>query len=269
MRRILFFLVVLPVLLNRPAAAVQSSFEHPASTEDVTITVELAKPFLDDGFGDLGFATSILRARALIPIGDGASLLLGTGLTHATLEGASSAQTMANPVVGVAFGAPEGTHGHVSVHLPLAEEFGDDDFSTGVALFSLYEHWEEFLPDVLSIDGGITPQWSVGRGGVVGVRGGASVLIPTGDIGDEDNELLVRSAVFGRFPAGRTSLGVELAGMAIVSESDLDFGQKTLFGVTGTVGLPGRVAPELFVNVPLDEGARSNLDLLIGFRVTL
>ncbi len=266
MRRFIFLTTLLAVFGVPGGASAQ--LDYPVPVDDATVRLELAKPFLEGSFGDVGFATSILRARLLLPVGDNASLILGTGLTIATLEGAPSSQTLASPMVGFVVGSPEATYGHLTVELPLAQEFGDDDYATGVAILSQYEQLHAFVPDLLTISGGVTPQWDLDQGGRVGLRGGASVLIPTDD-SSADTEVLVRYGVFGQFPVQAIELGVEVSGLALISESDLSLGERTLIGATLTVGLPGAAAPEIFVHVPLDDDSRRGLNAVLGFRVAL
>lgn len=263
MSRALLLLGLLLLAARPPAAAGQ--LDNPAPVDETEVRLELAKPFLE---GDFGFSTAILRGRVLVPLREGTSLIVGAGIAHATFGDAPSSQTLSNPVVGLVYGDRDGFQGHVTLHLPLAREFGDDDYATGVGIVTFYQGFEEWLPDVVTLGAGGTFRRSLDSGGNVGVRVGARLMIPTGDL-EGDPELFPLSGAFVELPAGEADVRLEVSGQALLTESDLSLGQRTVFGAEASVTLPGRIGPEIFLGVPLDGGARASLDAVLGVRVTL
>ena len=233
------------------------------------VQLELAKPFFDDG-DEVGFITSILDATVVVPTG-GPTLFAGLGLSHATLEstfsGSTSSTTLSNPRIGALFGSAGGMHAEVHADLPLAKEFGDDDFATGVAVLTHYERAEQFLPDSWSLGASLARE-SGTEGNVFGGRVGAAFYMPTDDFNDE--ELFTNYALFASIPAGSARVGAEVSGRAILSEDDADLGERTTFFLTLTGALPNAgVEPELYARLPLDDDFKDVFDVILGVRVRL
>lgn len=243
----------------------------PLGGERPLVQIELAKPFFEDqspsGSG-FGFATSILDATVVIPTG-GPILFARLGVAYATLEGTDASTTISNPRLGVLFTGEGTTHGELHVDLPFANEIGNDDYATGVAITSDIERLERFNPEAWSVGGSITPEKRLESGSILGARVGAKVWLPTED--GEDTELFAVYSSFATFALGEADLGGELSGIAILTEGDLDFGERTLFLATLSLGLPGvRGSPEVFVRLPLDEDTRTGgVDAVVGLRVHL
>jgi hypothetical protein len=262
------FCLLLATFLALPAPS-RAQVGIPREGDRPSVQLEVAKPFFPDdmfGFSQEGFGplTSILDATLAVPLGEGPVLFGRLGFAHATLSDQPSSSVLSNPRVGVAFGGQGRTSAELHVDLPLARELGDDDYATGVAIIADFEHFERWTPDLWAVGASVTPERVLEGGSVIGGRGGATLAIPE----EGDSELLGLYAIYARLPAGSARIGGEISGLAIVSEADLNFAERTTFFLTVTGALPeSALAPELYIRLPLDDDVSEALDLVAGVRV--
>jgi len=252
------FLVAAALAMPLGAAG---QLDHLRPSEKATVALELSKPFI----GDIGlsWSSSLIRGRLLAPIGAKTHFMVDWGLSHARIDGTTST-TLSNPELGIVFSTDaRAPLGFVSVVLPLAQEFGDDDSATFTGLLSDLEHPERFISELWSVNAGLTPSTRAGPGTALDFLFAASVKIPKNN---GDTEL------FGRYGFGvsnETDLVryyAELTGLAIVSEGGLSFGDRTLHHLSaGINGLSG--GPGFFVRVPLDDDL-GGLDVIVGLTFT-
>lgn len=240
-----------------PGAA---QLRDPVVQDEALFELGLTKPFFEGG--DLGFASSVLHARAAFPMGESSTFFVEGAAAYATSDSETSV-AIANPRVGVTFGPAEGMAGSLSATLPVATDFGDDDFAVFVGLLSDPHRFETFPPDVWSVEGLLTPRKALESGGMVGGRLGLTVV---GSTDEGDTELFSRYGAWLEVPTGSARLGAELSGSGILSEGE-GFGDRTMHQVTVSVGFPeSRARPELFIRVPVDDDL-DGLDLLVGLRL--
>jgi len=239
--------------------AAQVSRLSPSS--ETKVGLEVSKTFMGDF--DFGWYTSVARGRLLTPVGTKTHLMIDWGLSIASLSGTSSA-TLSNPEIGLVFSNEAGAStGYVSVVVPIAKEFGDDDFATLTGFFSDIEHPERFVPELWSINAGLTPSVPVGPETTLDFVAVASVKIPDGN---SDTELFARYGVGMSRDTDVLHFYAELTGLAFLSEGDLSFGERTIHQVSvGIDGLTG--GPGLFIRVPLDD-AFDSVDATIGITFT-
>lgn len=259
MTKILMTVVVVAVLATPLGAAGQ--VDHLRPSEKATVALELSKPFI----GDLGlsWSSSLIRARLLAPMGRKTHFMVDWGLSHAGIDGTTST-TLSNPELGIVFSTDASVpRGFISVVLPLAQEFGDDDFATLTGLLSDLEHPERFISELWSVNAGLTPSTRVGSTTSLDFLVAGSVKIPKSD---GDTEL------FGRYGFGVSNetdlvrFYAQLTGLAILSEGGLSFGDRTLHHLSaGVDGLSG--GPGFFVRVPLDDNV-GGLDVIVGLTFT-
>jgi hypothetical protein len=237
--------------------------ENAPPSDGQTFALEVWKPFFDQF--DEGFTTSVLRGRLLYPAWEGGHLIADLSLAHGRAFGESS-WTLSNPEVGVAF-AGAGAHpaGEVTVMLPLAREFGGDDFGTGIGLLHDATRVERFIEDIWSVNGAYTPSFALDGGAVVGLRLGGAVLFPDG----QDTELFARYGASVAGTSDRIRLGGEVTGTAIVSESDLSFNERTIHQMTLLLGIErDGLVPDLLIRVPLESSVRDAMPVSVGVRLT-
>lgn len=228
------------------------------------VQIEVAKAFFEgDAFG---FASSVLDATVLVPMRAGSTLFARWGVSYATADALPSSTTTSNLRLGMIFGEPGVTSGELHVDLPIASEYGDDDYATGFAIFTDYERFERFLADAWSVGGSVAPQRELPSGAIVGGRLGATLLMPTED--GPDSELFVLPGAFATLPAGSARIGAELSASVIMSEEGLSFAQRSIFLGTLSVALPNAsAAPELYLRLPLDDDLGEVIDFVLGVRV--
>jgi len=234
--------------------------EHPE------LELALAKPFMDDGFGELGFASMVLDARFNVPVRTGTSLFIQSGLASAAI-GSVRSTTLGNLSLGAAFGDPSRTFGSLSITLPTAQEFGEDDFATGLAWLNDFEHPEAYLPDLYALDGTVAGTGHFRSGATLRWRV-SGVVVGSKEEGT-DTEFLTRYGVGGSVPVGQARFGADLSGYALLSESGLSFSERTVHGLGVRLGLPDvRGRPEIFVRAPLDDALNDIIKATVGIRVT-
>jgi hypothetical protein len=249
------------LFLTLPAATT-AQVTNLMPSDGAVVALELNKPFLEsDAFGT---ATSTLMARVLIPMGERVHFMGDLGLSYATANEVNST-TLSNAELGVVFEDADALPiVRLSVVVPTGKEFGDDDFATGTGFFTHPERVDRFLPDMWSINGEVSPSRRF-AGGHMGFRLGGSVMIP--DQGD--SELFARYGGYFVRESGGGRFGVEMSGQAIISESGLSLGERTIHQVTllGGVLRDGAV-PELFLRIPLDGDVNDVMKAVVGVRVT-
>jgi hypothetical protein len=263
MRALFRFLAAVGTLLLLPMLA-DAQVLQPSAPEGRGWALELTKPFFDGG--DFGFATSILSGTLFLPAGERASFTARVPLVFGTAEGASSSTTLGNLEIGLAVRTPDGRPvGELSLVLPTAREFGDDDYATGIGFLSDFMRGDRYSSELWSLNGAFTPSTTLEGGGVAGLRVGASLWVPKGD---GDAELLARYGAFFSRESGGTRFGLELAGYALISQPDLSFNERTVHEVGASVGfVRDGATPELFIRVPLDESVREVTNANVGIRV--
>ena len=239
--------------------AAQVSRLSPSS--ETKVGLEVSKTFM----GDLGFGwyTSVVRGRLLTPVGTKTHLMIDWGLSMASLSGTSSG-TLSNPEIGLVFSNEAGAStGFFSVVLPIAKAFGDDDFATLTGFLSDIETPERFVPELWSINAGLTPSVPVGPRTTLDFVAVGSAKLPDGD---GDPELFARYGLGISRDTDFLRLYAELTGLAILSEGDLSFGERSIHQVSvGIDGLTG--GPGLFIRVPLDD-AFDSVDATVGITFT-
>lgn len=240
----------------------------PAIGDGPSLRLEVAKPFLDDPgpFAGTSGTTSVWNATVLYPLDAGPTLYGRLGLAHASIEGLPSSRTLSKPTLGVIFGRDGVLRAEAHVDLPLAQEFGDDDYATGVAVLADYEHSERFLTDSWSFGASVSPRTVLEYGATVGGRLGATVLIPTES--GADTELFVLYSFFASVPAGSLRWGFEVSGIADTTSDGLSASERSTFFAGVSLGFAEtRFSPELFVKAPVDDDLDTSLNLVAGLRL--
>jgi hypothetical protein len=255
-------LVVATILAAVAAHPIRAQVANLAPGDGVVVGVEASKAFISDS--ELSWYTSVLRGRLLAPIGSRAHFMLDYGVSILGTDAGTDA-TFANPETGVVFTNTEGAAlGFLTVVLPLSKTVGDDDGSAGLGLLTDFIWPERFLPDVFSVNAGWTPSADIGERTSFDLLVVGSVMVPTGDGGDTELFARYGADVVHTTETLRFHGGVR--GLAIMSESDLSFSDRTLHQLE--IGV-GRAGPGLglFLRLPIEDGLEE-IDAIVGVTIT-
>jgi hypothetical protein len=200
----------------------------------------------------------------LYPLAAGPTLFARVGLMYAAIEGLDGSVTVSNPRVGALFGSDlGGRRAEVHVDLPFASETSET-YATGIAIFSDYEEKERFLVDTWSVGGSASAEIEPGPGAFLGARAGSTVVIPN----DGSTNVYALVSLYGDAPTDETRFRIEFSSLALLSESDVDFSDRTTFFASLDVTWPdARYSPTLFVRAPIDNTLDARVPLVAGARL--
>lgn len=223
--------------------------------------VEVTKPFFSEG--DFGFTTSTILGRTLIPVGERVWFQGDLGLSVASW-GDESGAALSNATVGVVLAnASEWPLARFAVSLPTSRDFGEEGLARVTGIYADPHGWERFIDDAWSIHGLLTPGAQLPDGSL-GLRVGGSAYFPEEG---GDPEFYGRYGAYLTREVSRVRLGVELLGLAWLSQPDLSFSERTVHQLTASVGLARAAAsPDLFVRLPLDDDFDEAV--MVGIRLT-
>jgi hypothetical protein len=188
-------------------------------------------------------------------------------------QGSLSETAVGNPYIGIVLdgdNSPVVAEG--GIRLPVTDE---DKFNAIVNGWCAdVDRWTAFYPDLVTVRGRGGMKFNNPLGNVSGrVLLGGSLLIPTGDISDEDPELIGELLAELWFQEQQFQFGLDIAGYTWITESDADFNERSEFQVgMGLAYTLGQIRPGLHLQIPLgDEGfiGRGEIvDYVIGLNVT-
>ena len=240
-------------------ASLEGQIQRMRLADETHTRLEISKAFLDRS--GLSWYTSVVRGRLLTPMGEGTALLADWGLSIAGTDFGTDA-TLANPEIGLAFVGDEAEmEGYVSVLLPLATGFGDDDASVSSGAASQITWPERFTDELWSFNAGLTPSTPVSEDGATRLdfEFVAALLVPRND---GDSELFARYALGVSHEAETVRLRADVLGLGIVTEDELSLSERTFHEVSlGVEALAG--GPGAFIKIPVDD-ALDGIDAVVG-----
>ena len=213
------------------------------------VTFDLVRPSFD-GL-DLSFPSPMLYGGLRWPLTPTWGIVAEIPVALFAGEG-RSATLLGNPYVGVDYDTPAGRGlvGSLGARLPLAREGGDfAGLAQVIAAIGDFDRFEAWIEDQWALAGhvGWRTRWQSGLS--AGFTIGGTLWSPK----NSDEELLAdyRADVGYREP--RLAIGAEFTGRAILTESGLNVGQRTVHQLSVGVGVAlGPVWPRGFVRLPLD-----------------
>lgn len=243
-----------------------------------TIALEILKPNLAGDFYDnTTFPTAAMFFSLRLPINNRLNVVGEFPLAHAGVDYRSgffefdeSETGIGNPYVGLELLNKNSTFfTEIGARAPLAPE---SNLGTTVGLFADFiDRSEAFFPDVLSVIAAQNYRYQAPSGFTMRLRGGPSFWIYTGDEDlDEDVELFLLYSAQAGYESHNVSLLGGVSGRMIVTESDLNIGERTLhqFGASASVDL-GRVRPGVQFRLPVDEDFGDFLDSVFGVNLAI
>ena len=255
------------VLLAALPIAAAAQQELPVGLGGPALRLDVAKPIFDIGpFSDSHPATSVWDASLVVPIRPQVSLFAQMGFTLGQQAELGWSGATTNPRVGALLGRDAGLRGALHIDLPLAQEMGPA-YANEVGRYTRFAEWARYGTETWAVGGWATAETELSPGGFAGLRLGGTYLIPRSDGADHD--LLLSPAVFAEAPIGRRArFLLELSTVALVTQPELDFDQATAFFGTVSLSLPiDRLAPELYLVVPLDESLAGTVNFVVGGRL--
>jgi hypothetical protein len=174
-----------------------------------------------------------------------------------------SESTIGNPYLGVEVGEQDiPVFVELGIRLPLASENNFLGVMTG--FYTDMDRLEAFVPNMVPINVMINLHQTGANGFQFRLRGGTTLLLDTGEGEDTTEEFIGYSAQAGyRFQ--HLSLMAGFSGRAIVSEDDLNYGERSFhqLGFNASVRL-GQWRSGLHLRLPLDEDLKEPLDAVFG-----
>jgi hypothetical protein len=182
----------------------------------------------------------------------------------------SESETMiGNPYIGFDFASRNrNLSTEVGGRLPLSSD--DDEIASAMGVLGDMERLDAYIPDCYSLGARVKYQTDKGGGPVAcRLQAGPVFLFNADDYFEDDNELFLNYGGFVGVQSKNGSIMAGMTGYMIISESDLDFDERTQHyaGVTAGVNVEN-VQLGLYFKTPLDDEIEKLLDDVIGFYVT-
>lgn len=248
-------------LLAVPGAVAQSVWT--GNDGGTHLRLEWVKPNLDGG-ADLTFLSSATFVSVRAPLSETVGLFgeLPFAYGKPDFSGADGELAIGNPYVGLKI-QTGGSDAFIEVgsRVPVAPEDKLVPFTVGLA--SDLRRWEAFVPNLLPINLFAGYRRVDPSGLLVHVRGGPVTWFFTE--GDIETELFLRAE--GNLGYLGPSFGV-VAGfstLTIITESDIDFGERSLFqfGLEAWLELES-VRPGIVIRLPADDDYGDLVDYTLG-----
>lgn len=226
-----------------------------------SVALEVQKPsFATEGFS---FATGAAFLSARVPVG-GVVLLGEMPVAFGSISDVSST-VIGNPYLGLEIRGTEWS-GEGGIRLPTANVSGDDDFAVGVGVYSDFDRLEAFGEDLTSIRAAVRFDRRQPGGFGFGGTLAPAVLIPK----EGDADLFVGYAVRASYAASGASVGAEFSGRLLATESDLNFGERTVHQLALGMGVDlGPWRPGAYFRLPLDHDLTDTLNYVFGLTLAL
>jgi len=154
----------------------------------------------------------------------------------------------------------------LGLHFPTSPN--DKPLAFSVGLFSDFHRLESFLTDYLILPIIFNTYKRNETNFFYRFRVGADIWINTGD--NDESELLFDYGGQIGFETTKYNVKLGITGLAILTESDLDFSERTthLLGLSANINL-GKVIPGISLKVPIDDDLNDVIDATIGLGMAI
>jgi len=265
-------LLLILILWIIPARApAQSFYLNPIYASQFTL--QALKPNFN-GPDNTTFTTGAYFLNYQIRLNAAIDLIGDFSLAHFADKGSfgfSSAQTSAgNPFLGLRVHG-RGSHfsGEVGLRIPVVS---DSKFvAATVGLVSDFDRFEAFLAHWLPISANLNYTANLSRDVSLLMKAGGTFQVNRDkDPFEDSSELYLQYALGVRQRSRRVQAMVAFSGRLHVTESNLDFGQRTFHQLGFSADLLFRqISPGVEVRIPLDRDLTTILDFVAGVRVTV
>jgi hypothetical protein len=175
--------------------------------------------------------------------------------------------TIGDPYLGLEIRSSTGrVFGELGVRAPLASE--DKDAARFTGMFTDLDRWDAFAVHFVPLKALVNYRSVAATGLVARVGGGPAFWIST-QSGTDSEVMLHYNGQLG-YESRQASMIAGVSGVAILSESDVDLGERTLhqLGAAASFGA-GRLRPGVQLRVPLDNDLTGILDFVVGLHLTV
>ena len=259
--------VVLTVMMLSPLATAQNYWLHPG--EEKSLSLEIYKPkYAEDE--NVGFFNSVWFISGHFKAGDKISVFVEIPVSFFDINEDKSyyedETLLGNPYIGFVSKSPMTNQsqlfvGRVGVRLPIASDEKRNASVNGQA--TTFNRFEAFFPDIFTLTAGLGFEIEAQSGIEYLINFDGAMMIPTEGEGDSELFLDYNFAIW--FPFEKINFGAGFAGRLLVTESDLDLGERTFhqFGFTGNYKT-GQFKPGIHFRMPLDDDLTEIIDYVYG-----
>jgi hypothetical protein len=272
------YTILLGVLLSTFSPAVRAQLPAGSPLGQPSLEIEVLKPRFDTSLSEsFSFFTSATFLTARVPLSRNLLVVAEIPFAHVgsrytspsgTASDSPNEPALGNPYLGLSF-APEGANAaaEFGIRLPLAQQ-SDGYAATAVGALSDVDRLDAFMPDQLSMMVAVRTSQEVAEGLSLRTRLGPTAWVQ--NIHFDDVELFAQYGAQLHYAAGIGEVGLGVTGRLLITESDLDFGERSVhhLGVVAALNL-SRVQPGLQFRVPLDKDLRSFVDHVFGLSLVV
>ncbi len=237
------------------------------------ITLQALKPNFD-GPDNTTFTTAAYFLNYKIRLNAAIDIIGDFSLAHFADNGSlgfSSSQTsVGNPFLGLrVHGRNSHLSGEFGLRVPVVSS--SKFAAAAVGLVSDFDRFETFLAHWLPVSANLHYTNRFSRGVSVLAKAGGTFLINTDKDPFEDGSEFYLQYAFGlRQRSRRVMAMIAFSGRLHVTESNLDFGQRTFHQLGFSADLLfKRISPGVEVRLPLDRDLTTILDFVAGVRITV
>jgi hypothetical protein len=233
------------------------------------MALQVLKPDFD-GPDNTSFLTSMAVVSLRLPVGPRVHFVAEVPLAHygedLPFAGGLSKNAFGNPYAGLEVRSPANrVFGELGLRLPAAP----DNQASAVGAFTDLDRMDAFIEDIVPVTALLNYRYRGPTGLVARVRAGPSVWIDVGDGRSESELFLGYSGQLG-YEGPMVSVSGGFSGLMIVTEEDLDVGERTLHQIgLALTGGGGRIRPGAQIRLPLDEDLNDLLDVVFGVSLTV
>jgi hypothetical protein len=259
-------LAALLALYSAAGAAAQSNWTEQHYKSGVGL--EILKPSFESGEG-LTFLTTTSYLSGRFALSENTMIEAELPISHVGVSsdyGGGSETALGNPYVGILTSGSSTFVGRFGVRIPVASS--EDYSALAVGILSDFDRFEAFTTDVVTGTASFGTRHRPSENFEFEWGAGPVLLVSTEDI-DERVELFAQYRAQAMYIARSFSFGAGFSGRGLITEGDLDFGQRTIHQLTvmGTANLSG-FHPGLYMRIPVDDDL-SGLNFTLGLHLTI
>lgn len=235
-------------------------------TQKKSIAIEILKPTLD-GDDNTTFVSSAIFLSGRFTLSPNLLFVGELPFAHHGIDTDFRKHTetvIGNPYIGLEFRSPSSpVFAELGVRVPITPD--DKGFASDMGIFADLDRFEAFTPDVLTVAGKVNFYRKSDRNIVFRIRSGPSLFINTRRDAGDDVELFVDYSAQIGLEGRRVSLIGGITGRLLVTEEDLNFGERSFHHLGAALSLNlVKVRPGIHFRVPIDDDFAEVVDFIFG-----